>query len=74
MTGDCGSFLTGFLGQKISGVDISRSIEVRVEKCLVNVKSKIKQFTINLTATYPYWKADETIRELALLISNVMVY
>ena len=24
MTGDCGSFLTGFLGQKISGVDIER--------------------------------------------------
>ena len=31
MTGDCGSFLTGFLGQKISGVDTNALYKVHNE-------------------------------------------
>lgn len=67
----CNPLLKG----RLKYIDVKNGVEKEilcyVNKCVVNAKSGIINFAISMTATEPYFKEAEVIKELALRINTL---
>jgi len=65
----CNPLLKGTLTYTNSKMKIERSIECHVTKCIVGASDGALKFSISLTATEPFFKETEIVKELALVIN-----
>ncbi len=65
----CNPLLKGTLKYENTKTGTEKEIPCFVNKCLVGAKGGVTNYAITLTATEPYFKDKETIKELALRVN-----